>query len=218
MQEPLKLGVLISGRGSNLKALIDASLGPIFPAEIITVISNEPEAKGLEYATKAGISTKVIPHRSFIDRSSFEAELDREFRAADVELIALAGFMRLLTKEFVTTWKNRLVNIHPSLLPAFKGLNTHKRAIEAGVLFSGCTVHFVRPIMDEGPIIAQAAIPIHPSDNPQSLAARVLKIEHLLYPHAIRLIAEGKIRIKDDRVIIKGTGIPIPGQIINPSF
>ena len=218
MQEPLKLGVLISGRGSNLKALIDASLKPMFPAEIITVISNEPEAKGIEYATKAGISTKVISHRDFVDRSSFEAELDREIRATEVELIVLAGFMRLLTKNFVKTWENRLINIHPSLLPAFKGLNTHKRAIDAGVLFSGCTVHFVRPIMDEGPIIAQAAIPIHPTDNPESLAARVLKIEHLLYPHAIRLIAEGKIRIKKDRVILEGTNIPVAGPIINPTF
>ena len=161
----LKVAVLISGRGSNLQALIDACATADFPAEIVRVISNEADAGGLDKAAEAGIPTAVVPHRDHSDRPVFEAELDKEIRAAGTELIALAGFMRLLTEGFVDAWRDRLINIHPSLLPAFKGLNTHERAINAGVRFSGCTVHYVRPAMDEGPIIVQAAVPILADDD-----------------------------------------------------
>ncbi|MEC7574655.1 MAG: phosphoribosylglycinamide formyltransferase, partial [Pseudomonadota bacterium] len=169
----LKVTVLISGRGSNLQALIDACAKADFPAEIVRVISNEADAGGLDKAAEAGLPTAVVSHRDHPDRPAFEAELDKEIRAAGTELIALAGFMRLLTEGFVDAWRDRLINVHPSLLPAFKGLHTHERAIDAGVRFSGCTVHYVRPAMDEGPIIVQAAVPILADDDADSLGGRV---------------------------------------------
>lgn len=217
MPDRLKLAVLISGRGSNLQALIDATLQPDFPAQIARVISNEPDAGGLERAAAAGIPTQVIPHRDHPDRESFEAVLDREIRASGAELIALAGFMRLLTAGFVTAWRDRLINIHPSLLPAFKGLHTHERALEAGVRFTGCTVHYVRPEMDEGPIIVQAAVPVLPADTADSLAERVLALEHIIYPHAVRLIAEGKVRVDGERALVDGDGTETAGATINPA-
>jgi phosphoribosylglycinamide formyltransferase-1 len=217
MPDRLKLAVLISGRGSNLQALIDATLQPDFPAQIARVISNEPDAGGLERAAAAGIPTQVIPHRDHPDRESFEAVLDREIRASGAELIALAGFMRLLTAGFVTAWRDRLINIHPSLLPAFKGLHTHERALEAGVRFTGCTVHYVRPEMDEGPIIVQAAVPVLPADTADSLAERVLAQEHIIYPHAVRLIAEGKVRVDGERALVDGDGTETAGATINPA-
>tara|TARA_A100001037_G_C15129819_1_gene628120 strand:- start:1018 stop:1686 length:669 start_codon:yes stop_codon:yes gene_type:complete len=214
----LKVTVLISGRGSNLQALIDACAASNFPAEIVRVISNETNAGGLSKATKAGIPTAVVPHHNYPDRLSFEADLDKEIRTAGTELIALAGFMRLLTEEFVNKWRNQLINIHPSLLPAFKGLQTHKRAIEAGVRYSGCTVHFVRPAMDEGPIIIQSAVPISLNDDATSLEARVLAQEHLIYPLALQLIGEGKVKIEGKRAIINDNSEQLPGATVNPAI
>ena len=211
----LKLGVLISGRGSNLQALIDASAKPDYPAEIALVVSNVPGAKGLERCRQPNIATAVIDHKDFDDRKSFEAKLDEALRAEGVDLVCLAGFMRLFTDEFLEGWRHRLVNIHPSLLPAFKGLNVHERAVEAGVRFAGCTVHYVRPAMDEGPIIVQAAVPVHPGDDADALAARVLGQEHRIYPLAVRLIAEGRVRIVNERVLIDGVRSP-ERTLINP--
>ena len=213
----LRVTVLISGRGSNLQALIDACAKADFPAEIVRVISNEANAGGLDKAADAGIPTAVVPHRDYPDRHAFEAELDKEIRAAGTELIALAGFMRLLTEGFVDAWRDRLINIHPSLLPAFKGLHTHERAIDAGVRFSGCTVHYVRPAMDEGPIIVQAAVPILADDDADSLGGRVLAQEHLIYPLALRLIGEGKVRVDGERAIVDEVTDQPTGATINPS-
>ncbi|MBP2298339.1 phosphoribosylglycinamide formyltransferase [Azospirillum picis] len=214
----LKLGVLISGRGSNLQALIDACAAPDFPAEIALVLSNKADALGLERASGAGIATAVVSHRDHAgDKAAFEAAMDATLRDAGVELICLAGFMRLLSPWFVGRWQDRLINIHPSLLPSFKGLDTHQRALTTGVRFHGCTVHFVRPEMDEGPIIAQAAVPVLPGDDAARLGQRVLDAEHKLYPHAVRLIAEGRARIDGDLVRIEGPA-PELAAMLNPPF
>jgi phosphoribosylglycinamide formyltransferase-1 len=196
----LKLGVLISGRGSNLQALIDAAADPAYPAEIALVISNKADAGGLVRAEAAGIATKVIPHKEFASREAFDAALDKALRDAGVGLVCLAGFMRLLTPGFSQGWHDRLINIHPSLLPSFKGLDSHAQALKAGVRFSGCTVHFVRPEMDAGPIILQAAVPVHDGDDEDRLAARILEAEHKSYPLAVRLIAEGRVKVVDELV------------------
>ena len=211
----LRLGVLISGRGSNLQSLIDATTDPAYPAEIGLVLSNEPDAAGLGRAAAAGIARAAVHHRAFPDRRAFEETVDAELRAAGVELVCLAGFMRLLTPWFVERWRNRLINIHPSLLPAFRGLHTHRRALEAGVRLTGCTVHYVRPEVDDGPILVQAAVPVLSNDDEDSLAARVLAAEHRCYPLAVRLIAENKTRIEGDRVLIEGAEAP-PASLINP--
>lgn len=216
MSGKLKLGVLISGRGSNLQSLIDATNEAGFPAEIVTVISNVPDVAGLDRAAKAGLPTTVINHKEFDSRASFEAAVTQALVDANVELVCLAGFMRLLTDGFVNHWLDKMINIHPSLLPSFKGLHTHERAIEAGVRFSGCTLHFVRPEMDDGPIIAQAAVPIRQDDTPDDLAARVLTEEHKIYPLAIRLIAEGRVTIENNIVKIKDPDIP-ESALINPA-
>jgi phosphoribosylglycinamide formyltransferase-1 len=212
----LKLGVLISGRGSNLQALIDAAADPSFPAEIAIVISNKADALGLVRAAEAGIATRVIPHREFPNRAAFDAALDTSLRDAGVELVCLAGFMRLLTPGFAQLWHDRLINIHPSLLPAFKGLSPHADALAAGVRFSGCTVHYVRPEMDAGPIILQAAVPVLEGDSEDDLAARILTAEHRSYPLAVRLIAEGRVRVADERVFIAGA-VPPEAGLLNPS-
>lgn len=212
----LRVSVLISGRGSNLQALIDAAAAPGFPAEVVLVLSNDPGAQGLARAERAGIATRVVDHHAFADRAGFEAALDDALVAAGSELVCLAGFMRLLGEGFVGRWRDRLINIHPSLLPAFKGLRTHERALAAGVRFSGCTVHFVRPAMDDGPIIVQAAVPVHAGDDADALAARVLAEEHRIYPLAMRLIAEGRVRVVDDRVEIDDAVAP-PGAPVNPA-
>jgi phosphoribosylglycinamide formyltransferase-1 len=198
----LKVGVLISGRGSNLRALIDGCAGGKIPAEIVLVISNRPDAGGLVHARSASIPTKTIDHRQFSDRATFDAAMTEALQAAGVELLCLAGFMRLLTPGFVAAWKNRMINIHPSLLPAFPGLDTHARALAAGVRFAGCTVHFVRDETDTGPIIVQAAVPVLPDDTPERLAARVLEAEHRAYPLALRLVAEGRVRVEGERAIV----------------
>lgn len=196
-----RVGVLISGRGSNLQALIDANQAPDYPAELMVVISNVPGARGLDRATEAGIQTCVIDHKNFASREYFEAELETALNEAGVELLCNAGFMRLLTEGFVRHWLNRHINIHPSLLPAFKGLHTHRRVLETGAKITGCTVHFVRAAMDDGPIVAQAAVAVRPHDTEDSLAARVLEAEHKLYAHALKLVAAGTVRVEGEHVV-----------------
>jgi len=211
-----KLAVLISGRGSNLQSLIDACADPDYPAEIALVVSNIAGVQGLERAGKAGIPTKVVNHKDFDGREPFEDALHEIISEAGPDLVCLAGFMRILTDGFVSRWANRLINIHPSLLPAFRGLHTHERVLEAGVRFGGCTVHFVRPAMDDGPIIVQAAVPVLPGDDPDILAARVLEQEHRIYPLAVRLIAEERVRVAGDIVLIEDAELPA-GSLMNPA-
>ena len=211
----MRVGVLISGRGSNLQSLIDAWQGGSLPIDMVSVLSNVAGVQGLERARAAGIPANVVEHNNFDGRESFEGALDEALSKAGVDFLCLAGFMRLLTDGFVNQWQDRLINIHPSLLPAFKGLDTHARAIEAGVRFAGCTVHFVRPAMDAGPIIVQAAVPIVNGDTPASLAERVLSEEHKIYPIALRLIAEGRTTVTGGRVIIDGAGAA-KAAVINP--
>ncbi len=204
----LKLAVLISGRGSNLQSLIDACAAPDFPAEIVIVVSNEPNAAGLDRARAADILATVIDHHDYATREAFDEALSEAVRAAGAELVCLAGFMRLVTEAFLHDWRDRLINIHPSLLPAFGGLNTHARAITAGVRFTGCTIHFVRAEMDAGPIIVQAVVPVLADDTPDSLAERVLVAEHQAYPLAIRLIGEGRVRVVNEVAHIDGIRSP----------
>jgi phosphoribosylglycinamide formyltransferase-1 len=200
-----RVAILISGRGSNMVALIEAAKDSGFPAEIMLVVSNEPAAQGLQHAATAGIRTAVVDHRRFgKDREAFERALQSELAANNIEIVCLAGFMRLLTPWFVRQWDGRLLNIHPALLPAFKGLDTHARALKAGVKEHGATVHFVVPEMDSGPIVAQAAVPVLAGDTEAALAARVLAVEHQIYPKALRLVAEGRVRIADGRCLIDG--------------
>ena len=212
----LKLAVLISGRGSNLQALIDACKDDAFPAEIGLVLSNKADAYGLERAKEAGIETAVLSHKDFDDRESFDAGMSEIIEQSGAELVCLAGFMRLLSDGFVRKWRDKLINIHPSLLPAYKGLHVHERMIEEGARFGGCTVHFVRPAMDEGPIIVQAAVPIFQDDDADALAERILEQEHIIYPQAVRLIAEGRVRVSAERVIIEDVALPV-GALVNPS-
>ena len=212
----LKIAVFISGRGSNLQALIDACREPGYPAEIGLVLSNIEGAAGLERAREAGLPTCVIDHKGFDDRKGFEEAVMGEIDQAGVGLVCLAGFMRLLSDHMLHPWHNRVVNIHPSLLPSFKGVHVHEQVIESGARLSGCTVHFVRPAMDNGPIINQAAVPVHPGDTPETLAARVLQQEHRIYPMAVRYIAEGRLRIVAERVIIDGASAP-DAALCNPS-
>ncbi len=211
----LQLGVLISGRGSNLQALIDACTETDYPAEIVIVISNRADAKGLDRARAADIPTRVIEHTAYGDRESFDRDVDAALRTAGAQLICLAGFMRILSAWFVGHWPDRVVNIHPSLLPAFKGTDSHAQALAAGVKISGCTVHFVSPEMDAGPIIMQAAVPVLADDDADSLAARVLTAEHQCYPRAVRLIAENRVIVEDSRVILTGDG-EAAGTLFNP--
>ena len=213
----LRVAVLISGRGSNLQALIDACADPGFPAEIRLVLSNNPDAAGLARAERTGIATRVIPHKQFPDRPSFDAVVERALQDAGIELVCLAGFMRIFSDGFVERWRDRMINIHPSLLPAFKGVKVHEQALAAGVRLTGCTVHFVRPAMDEGPIIVQAAVPVLPGDNAARLADRVLAQEHKIYPLALRLIAEGRVRVVDERAEISGAAGPRPAVLVNPT-
>ena len=196
----VRTAVLISGRGSNLQALIDAAADPAYPADPALVVSNVAGAAGLARAEQAGIATCVLPHRDFPSRAAFDAALHELLESYGISLVCLAGFMRLLGPRIVADWEGRMLNIHPSLLPAFKGLHTHERVLEAGVRITGCTVHFVRPEMDAGPIIAQAAVPVVPGDTAETLADRVLAAEHATYPKALALIASGRFSIEGDRV------------------
>jgi len=206
----MKIAVLISGRGSNLQALIDAANQPGWPAEIVLVISNVAGAQGLERAKAAGIPTTVINHKDFEDRETFDASMteaiEKSAAGNGAELVCLAGFMRLLSTHFIDHWRDRLINIHPSLLPAFKGLEVHQRVLNAGEEFSGCTVHFVRPEMDTGPILLQTKVPVQPGDAADTLAARVLEQEHVIYPEAVRLIAEGRVKVDGELALIDGKG------------
>ena len=211
----LQAAVLISGRGSNLNALIDACKTPQNPAEIVCVISNREDAAGLDIARASDVKTAVIKHEKFSDRAAFDRAIDQELNSHGVELICLAGFMRLFTAEFVEHWRDRMLNIHPALLPSFKGLNPHQQALDAGVRLSGCTVHFVRHETDAGPIIAQAAVPVLQDDDANSLSARILAAEHQVYPIALRLIAEGRVRVEGERVIIMGMPEPVQ-MVFNP--
>jgi len=200
-----RVAVLISGRGSNMVALIEAAKDKAYPAEIVVVISNDPAAEGLKRASAAGIRTAVVDHKPFgRNREAFEGALQRELEANRIEIICLAGFMRLLTPWFVRQWQGRLLNIHPALLPAFKGLDTHARALQAGAKEHGATVHFVVPEMDSGPIVTQASVPVHDGDTETTLAARVLAVEHQIYPYALKLVAEGRVQIDDGRCLIDG--------------
>jgi phosphoribosylglycinamide formyltransferase-1 len=201
MPNKMKVAVLISGRGTNLKALIEAAAAPDYPAEIVLVISNVANAAGLGFAYDARIASVIIPHGDFASREEFDHAIDARLHEAGVDLVCLAGFMRILSDSFVRKWQDRMINIHPSLLPSFKGTEIHEQAIAAGVRISGCTVHYVIPELDEGPQIAQTAVPVHMHDTPETLAARVLEAEHKLYPLAVRLIAEGRAQFYAGRVI-----------------
>jgi phosphoribosylglycinamide formyltransferase-1 len=210
----MRIAVLVSGNGSNLQALIDGCITRKIPATIAVVISNNPDAYALERAKQAGIPAEVHNHRG-IPREQYDETLHSLLREYDVEFVCLAGFMRLLTATFVQKWHNRLINIHPSLLPAFKGIKVHEQVLAAAVKFTGCTVHFVRPEMDEGPIIVQAAVPVRPDDTPETLAARVQHAEHACYELALQRIAEGRVQIVEERVVIKGAEVPHT-SVMNP--
>lgn len=207
---PKRTAILISGRGSNMAALVKAAEAPDFPAEIALVLSNREEAAGLDFAKDHGVPTLVLSHKGYADRLAFDAALDAHLKAEGIEIVCLAGFMRLLTPWLVERWRNRMINVHPSLLPSFKGLHTHERALEAGVRLHGCTVHFVRAEMDEGPIILQAAVGVEADDTPDVLAARVLAQEHVIYPKGLELLAAGRLKVADERVEITGAkgGLP----------
>jgi phosphoribosylglycinamide formyltransferase-1 len=191
-----RIVILISGRGSNMRALIEAKLD----AQVAAVISNNPSAQGLEFAQDAGIATQVVNHLNFSDRQSFDRALGNAIAAYRPDLIVLAGFMRILTEEFIEQFSGRIMNIHPSLLPAFPGLHTHRRALDEGVKVHGCTVHFVTPALDHGPIVIQASVPVLPDDDEERLAARVLQQEHAVYPQAIRWFLDGKLAMEGNRV------------------
>ena len=185
----LRTAILISGRGSNMMALVEAARAAEYPAEIVCVVANTADAKGLEFAAANGIATRVIDHKAFPSRAVFEAALDAYLRAMNIEAIALAGFMRVLTAGFIAGWDGRMINIHPSLLPAYKGLHTHERAIADGAKVHGCSVHLVTPELDGGPVLLQAEVPVLPEDTAQVLAARVLTEEHRIYPQALALLS-----------------------------
>ena len=201
MSAKLKVGVLISGRGSNLKALIDACAAKDFPAEIVLVISNVADAGGLNHAKAAGIAAAILPHKVYSSRDAFDAVMDRHLRDAGVEFICLAGFMRILSDTFVRKWEGKMINIHPSLLPAYKGTHVHERVLAAHEKKSGCTVHYVVPELDSGPTILQAEVPVLAGDTPEALAARVLAAEHKTYSAALRMVAEGRVRLEGGRAV-----------------
>jgi phosphoribosylglycinamide formyltransferase-1 len=209
-----RIVILISGRGSNMESLIRANL----PASVACVISNNPGAAGLAIAREAGIATAVLDHRAYGDRRTFDADLATEIDRHGPDLILLAGFMRVLTADFVSRYRGRMLNIHPSLLPAFPGLNTHQRALEAGVRIHGCTVHFVKPALDHGPIVIQAAVPVLSGDTESSLAARVLQAEHRVYPQAARWFCEGRLSLGADEVVRIASGITQESTLISPEI
>ena len=206
-----RVAILISGRGSNMRALLEAGL----PAHFAAVVSNNPQAEGLLVARKHGVETAVVDHRAYPDRASFDAALADKLESYRPDLIALAGFMRILTDAFLSRFPARIVNIHPSLLPAYPGVDTHRRALEDGVRLHGCTVHFVTGTLDHGPIVVQAAVPVLPGDNPRGLAERVLEQEHRIYPQAVRWFVEDKLRLEHGRVRISAD-CRFPAAIISP--
>ena len=199
-----RVAILISGRGSNMMALVEAAVAPDFPAEIALVLSNRPDAAGLDWASSRGIPVAAVDHKTFgKDREAFERAMQAMLEENDIDLVCLAGFMRVLTPWFVAQWQGRMLNIHPALLPSYRGLHTHERALEDGVKIHGCTVHFVVPEMDAGPIILQAAVPVEDSDDADALAARVLAQEHRIYPQALALVAADRVKIDGNRVLAK---------------
>lgn len=208
MSERRRTAVLVSGRGSNLHALIEATSRPGAAATIAVVLSNRADAFALERARAARIPTRIVDERDHATRDAFERDLDDALQGADIELVCLAGFMRILSADFVERWRDRVLNVHPSLLPALRGLDTHRRALDAGVRFHGCSVHFVRPALDAGPIIVQGVVPVHQDDTPETLAARVLAVEHRCYPLALELVASGRARVEQERVVIDGATVP----------
>lgn len=210
-----KIAILISGRGSNMMSLIAAAMSPDYPAEIALVLSNKPDAGGLAKAEELGIKTEVVDHKDYKgDREAFERALNAVLKDNGIELVVLAGFMRLLTPYLVNEWRDRMINIHPALLPSFKGLNTHERALDEGVKLHGATVHFVSADMDDGPIIAQGAVPVLDCDTAESLGARVLGIEHLIYPKALELVASGKAKVKGQKVAISSDEDDLSGKTL----
>jgi phosphoribosylglycinamide formyltransferase-1 len=213
-----RVAILISGRGSNMAALIQAAKAASYPAEIALVLSNRPDAAGLIHARENGIETAVLNHKEHSSRESFDFALDAKLKAAGIELVCLAGFMRLLTHEFVDAWRDRMINIHPSLLPLFPGLDTHEKALAAGMKLHGCTVHFVRSAVDSGPIIVQAAVPVLAGDTAETLAARVLTAEHRIYPLALSLVASGKARVVDEKVVLDAASPEAEGVLVAPSY
>jgi phosphoribosylglycinamide formyltransferase 1 len=211
-----RVGILISGRGSNMRSLIEAAAAPDYPADIAVVISNRPGAGGLEIAAAAGVPALAIDHKAYPDKPAFEAAMTAALADHGVYLVALAGFMRLLSPVFIERWRDRLINIHPSLLPAYRGLDTHARAIADGARVAGCSVHFVRAEVDSGPIVAQAVVPILADDDPDALSARVLAAEHRLYPHALALVASGAARVVGDRVVYDEVAFDPRSCLISP--
>lgn len=203
-----RVAILISGRGSNMMALVEAARAPDHPAEIVSVISSRPDAAGLAWARAQGLPGTAIDHKAYATREAFDDAVHAALVEAHADLIALAGFMRIQSAGFVRKWQGRQLNIHPSLLPLFKGLHPHKQALDAGVKISGCSVHFVTEEMDSGPIVAQAAVPVLDGDTPETLAARILVAEHKLYPHALALVASGRAMLEGNQVRLAG----LPGQ------
>ena len=206
--------ILISGRGSNMMSLVEAANASDYPAEIVAVIANRPDAAGLGWAASRGIATAVVDHKAYPGRQAFEEALDRVIAGFGAEIVCLAGFMRVLTPNFVRLWQGRMLNIHPSLLPSFKGLHTQEQALAAGVRIAGCTVHFVVPEMDAGPILVQGAVPVLPEDSPDSLAARILPVEHLIYPQALAMVASGRASMAGDRVVYSANPLPVNQAVV----
>jgi phosphoribosylglycinamide formyltransferase 1 len=200
MSEKKRVAILISGRGSNMASLLDAAAAADYPATIALVLSPRPNAGGIARANEAGVATAVVDHKNYPDREAFERAMDAALVEAGIEIVCLAGFMRVLTPWFVARWVGRMINIHPSLLPLFRGTHTHRQALDAGVRVHGCTVHYVVPELDSGPIIAQACIPVFPGDDEDALAARVLVEEHRIYPQALAQLASGEARLSGQRV------------------
>ncbi len=214
-----RVAILISGRGSNMQALVEAARAPDYPAEIALVVANRPDAAGLAWAKAQGVPAVALDHTRYESREHFEGQLQSLLDLSNIDLVALAGFMRLMTAPFVARWYGRMINIHPSLLPMFKGLDTHARALAAGVRIAGCTVHFVSAEMDAGPIIGQAAVPVLPSDTPETLAARILVAEHRLYPRMLALAATGAVRADATGIVWQDAGnveINQPGMLLSP--
>jgi phosphoribosylglycinamide formyltransferase-1 len=211
----LPVAVLISGRGSNMQALLEACSQPDFPAHIALVISNKNNAHGIDIAKQYNVKAEIISHNDYGSRTEFEIALNQCLTANGIKMVCLAGFMRLLGRNFVEEWYGRLINIHPSLLPSFKGLDTHVRALEKGVKLHGCTVHYISPEMDEGPIIGQAAVPVYGNDNADTLGARVLEAEHQLYPTCLESLALGQVALKNDRVFSNFPSVSVSKILLN---
>lgn len=213
----LKLAVLISGGGSNLQAILDACNAPGYPAEVVLVFSNQVDAGGLDRARKAGIRAEAIAHKGYPGgREAYDTAVSTLIEQSGADLVVLAGYLRLISESFVTRWQDRLINIHPSLLPSFKGLHVHQKALDAGVKFAGCTVHYVVPEVDSGPIIAQAVVPVLPGDDAGKLAQRILKQEHKIYPQVIRWIAEGRVSVDANAIVTVADAKPAEISAINP--